>query len=369
MKKPNILFYCSWGGLGHIARAASIISKLPMIGTYTVATPEKWRFSKPSKNFKYIKLPTPKSRIRLRNEKLIIQNYTPGANDIKGYQKHLHSFIDILKKIKPQIIVVDNPAEVAILTKIFGYKTAIVYESLETNELRWKLAWKNVDKILAPYPKKFLEKAKFPYLKNTFCAGGFTRYDGIKSLSPRKAKKKIGLDVNKKYILLTMGKGRKSENIIKKVCQYTKEFGYEVLIAYPGKNKIITNLAKSLPHLRHISGVYDEMNLYLSSADLIITGTGYGSVMEACYFRKPTITIPLERIYNEQTLKAKILSEMGAVISIKPSGLNQNNFKKAFEKLSDKRFLEKMEKSQQKVIDGKGAERAAKLLIGLSKNE
>jgi len=366
MKKTNILFYCSWGGLGHIARASSIISKLPSKGIYTVATPERWPFSKPSKNFKYIKLPTPKSRIRLKDDKLIVQNYTPGANDIKGYQKHLHAFVNALKNIRPQVVVVDNPAEIAIFTKILGYKTVVVYESLETNELRWKLAWKNVDKVLAPYPKEFLKKAKFPYLKNTFCAGGFSRYDGIKTPSQAKAKKKLGLKVDKKYLLLTMGKGRKSENIIKKICQYTKGLGYEVLVLYPEKNKFITNLAKSLPHLKQVSGVYDEMNLYLSSADLIVTGAGYGSVMEACYFRKPTIAIPLERIYNEQILKAKILSEMGAVVSIKPSELNSNNLRKALKKLANRRILNKMEKAQRKVINGRGAERAAKLLTKMA---
>jgi len=363
--KPNIIFYCSWGGLGHVARACAIIKNLPNQGAYTVATPERWPFSNPSKNFRHIKLPEPKSRIRLDKENLIVQNYTPKANDIEGYKKHLHAFIKSLRETNPQLVVVDNPAEISIITKILGYKTVVIYESLNTTDLRWRLGWKNVDKILAPYPKQFLTQSKFPYLKNTYCSGGFTRYDGEPIPDQVKAKNKISFNKNKKHVLVTVGKGRKSEKIIKKILKATSNLNYQIVILYPEKSKAISKITKQYPRCIQINNVYDKIKLYLSTADIIITGAGYNSVMESCYFRKPTIAIPLERIYNEQLNKAKIMSDLGAVEFIKPGDLDSKTIKQKISKFENKKELGRIKKSQKKIVDGQGAQRAAEMLTKL----
>ncbi len=347
-----------------MARAYSIISKLPAEGKYTVATPEKWPFKDPNKNFTYRKLHRPKSRIRFRGEEIIVQDYEKGATDIEGYKKHLHAFIALLKKENPDLVVVDNPAEVSLFTKILGYKTVVVYESLDTNDLRWRLAWKSVDKVLAPYPKKFLEKAKFPYLYNTYCTGGFTRFESIKKAKEKtkeEAKKELHLSPDKKYILITIGKGETAKSLIKKILQNTKETEYEFLLLYPHPDKELKKIAEKRSDLRIISGVYDEMYLYFLIAELIITGAGYNSVMEVCYFQKPAIAIPLSTIYGEQMFKAKTLSKIGAVKFVDPEKIH--TVPRKIEELKNKESIKKMTKAQKEVVDGKGAERAAGELL------
>lgn len=367
-KKPNIVFYCSWGGFGHIARAFSIISQLPPEGKYTVATPEKWPFEDPNKNFNYIKLPEPDSRIRFKEEDIIVQDYKEGAQDIKGYKEHLHSYIEVLKKEDPDLVVVDNPAEVSLFTKILGYKTVVIYESLDTNDLRWRLSWKNMDKVLAPYPKIFLKEADFPYLKNTYCAGGFTRFEKkeIKEITKEKARKKVNLNPKEKYILLTVGKGNKAKKNIRKIVQNLNKIDYTLLLLYAEPDKEIKNIAKEYENLKVISGVYENIYLYLISVDIIITGAGYNSLMEACYFRKPTIAVPISRIYGEQMFKAEILSKIGALEFIDPE--NINSISQKIEKLTKKEEVKKMIKKQKKVVDGKGSKRAADKLIQIIKS-
>ena len=82
----KILFYCSWGGFGHVARAYAVIKELPKNGKYFVATPEKWPFQKPNKNFKYINLPTPQSRNRFEGEKVGRNDACPCGSG-KKYKK------------------------------------------------------------------------------------------------------------------------------------------------------------------------------------------------------------------------------------------------------------------------------------------
>jgi len=367
-KEPNILFYCSWGGFGHVARSYSIISKLPENGKYTVVTPEKWPFEKPNKNFYYKKIHEPKSRIRLNEENLIVQDYEKGANDKEGYKKHLHEYIETLKDTDPDLVVVDNPAEVSLITKMMGYKTVVIYESLETEDLRWRLSWKNMDKVLAPYPKSFLKKAKFPYLENTFCSGGLTKYDERKKPTKEEAIEEIGLNKEKEYLLLTVGKGRKSQKIIQKVIKGVRNLNYEVLLMYPREDDFTKKMSKSYSHCHHVSNVYDKMNLYLSAVDVIVTGSGYNSIMEACYFRKPTIAVPLERIYKEQLFKAKILSDMNAIEFINPKKINEKSLTEKLKILDDKKKVKVMKKSQEKIVDGQGSRRAANMLTNLAKN-
>jgi uncharacterized protein (TIGR00661 family) len=363
----KILFYCSWGGFGHVARAYAVIKELPKNGKYFVATPEKWPFQKPNKNFKYINLPTPQSRNRFEGEKLILQKYDPSAKDASGYQKHVHEYINVLQKTKPDLVVVDNPAEIAIITKLLGYKTVSVYETLDTNDLRWRLVWGNVDKILVPYPKSFLNIAKFKYLNNAFCAGGYTRFDSVKKVDKQKARKELGLEKNSKYIAVTVGKGRSSEDTIEKICKATKDFDYKVLMLYPSNTKAIKNIVKKYLHCIHINTTSNKILSYLTASDMIISGAGYNSVMEVFYIQKPVIFIPLERVYNEQGFKTKSISKLGAAVILKTKEITKNNLQKTISNFQNKKFVKKMLQAQKSIADGKGSSRAANELVRLIK--
>ncbi|MGM0438943.1 MAG: glycosyltransferase [Patescibacteria group bacterium] len=369
-KNIKIVFYCSWGGFGHVARSYSIISKLPKEGSYTVATPEDWPFKKPNKNFKYKKLHKPKSRIRLEGEELIVQDYEEGAQDVKGYKKHLHQFIDLLKQEDPDLVVVDNPAEVSLITKILGYKTVVMYETLNTNDLRWRMAWKSADKLLAPYPEEFLKEIDFPYLENTYCSGGFTRFESnpeSKKITQEKAREKLNLSSEEKYILITVGKGETAKSLIKKMLSNLAQVDYKLLLAYPNPDQEIKNLVQKYNKLEVISGVFEEMYLYLISSDIIVAGAGYNSVMEAFSFQKPTISIPLSNIYNEQIFKAKIFSKLGALSYVDPD--NPELVYDRIKELEKKNNAEEMIKIQKRIVDGSGSKRAADKLVELIKND
>ena len=363
MKKPKIVFYCSWGGFGHVARSFSIISQLPKGGRYVVATPEDWPFNEPSKNFHYQKLHKPKSRIRLYGEELKVQNYIKNANDTEGYKKHLHQFINLLEKESPDLVLVDNPAEVSLISKILGYKTAVMYESLDTDDLRWRMAWKSADILVTPYTKSFMETIKFPHIEKADCVGGFSRFeanqDALKT-SQKEAKERLGWDLSRDYIVMTLGKGETAESLILKIIDNLKT-KKEIILLYPNPGKKIKELEGRISNLKVTGGVFEEMYLYLAAADFIITGAGYNSVMEAFLYRKPTVSIPLSNIYNEQILKAKALDKMGALKYVNPDKPERIN--KALKWLRKEKNKKKMSKAQKEMVDKKGAKRAAETLI------
>jgi predicted glycosyltransferase len=268
------------------------------------------------------------------------------------------------------LVVVDNPAEISLFTKVLGYKTVVMYETLNTDALRWRMAWKSADQILAPYSEDVLQETDFSYLDNTFCAGGFTRFESnkkAKEITQKKAKEKLKLDIDKKQILITVGKGSAAKSLIEKMISNLTEVDYQLLLAYPNPDQEIISLCEKCKNLEIISGVFEEMYLYLAGVDLIVTGAGYNSVMEAFYFQKPTVSIPLSNIYNEQIFKAKILSKLGALSYVDPD--HPEMVYEKIKELEDSEKVEKMKSVQKQMVDGKGSKRAADKLIKLINND
>lgn len=362
MKK--ILFYCSWGGFGHIARAYAVSRFLENNKVY-VASAQPWIFSKP-KYLKYIKLNEPYSRFRFEGEKIVLQNYLESSNDVAGYRKHLLAYLNLLDKIKPDVVVVDNPAEIAIFTKMLGYKTCIVYETLETDDLRWRLAWKNADKILIPYPKQFPVSLKFNYWDNTFISGGYTRFEGNnKTIDKWLARKKYHIPEDKNVLLLTVGKGNKARNVLDKVIPELSDKFFALLPIFT-PTKADRQLEKRFANLKIVANVTDLSEYYLI-ADVVVTGSGYNSVMEAFEHRVPVIAFALERIYGEQISKATILEQMGA---IKYLDFNNNNWRKQLIDFINELTTNKnvdMIRAQEKIVDGTGARKTAEMLKELIK--
>ncbi len=355
MKK--VLFYCSWGGFGHIARAYSV-SKYMDWAKITVASPQRWIFPK-SPNLEYIPLTEPKSRFRLEGEKVILQNYE-GKADVEGYRAHIFEYYDVLRKVDPDLVIVDNPAEIALFTKMLGYKTCVVWETLESNDLRWRLVWGNVDKVLVPYSKRFADDLDFKFAKNAFFSGGYNRFEGDKLPSREAARKQLGLIESDKMVFVTIGKGRVGQTYIPEIIsQLQKNDKYKVYFPYFTKDSWSEGLAKKFKRLNVIHGETDLVKYFVSS-DLIVTGAGYNSMMEALYFKIPTILFPLERIYGEQSNKAMTAQKMGAAEMV---SLSQDDwpkkFEEAIEKLSMKELNRNIAKAQREVVDGGGAKRTA----------
>lgn len=357
MKK--ILFYCSWGGFGHIARAYAVSKFLNTDAKIIVCSPQDWIFPK-LPNVKFVKIHEPKSRFRFEQEKIIRQDYGKEADEA-GYRKHIFQYYDLLKKFDPDLVVVDNPAEVAISTKMLGYKTMVVYETLKTDDLRWRLAWGNVDKVLVPYTDDFTNDLAYKYSDNSFFSGGYSRFEKEALLDREKARNLIRATEDKKVVMLTVGKGRLGELFEQIVSQLMKHENLEIYFPYYKKDEWSVALNRRFERLKIVYAQTD-LRKYFCAADLIITGAGYNSMMEAFEFNIPTILIPLERIYGEQINKAKTAERLGAAMVL---DVEKENWPDQLSKNIENSDVlhEKMIEAQKEILSGSGAEKTAKFII------
>ncbi|MCX6808391.1 MAG: glycosyltransferase [Candidatus Berkelbacteria bacterium] len=352
MKK--ILYYCGWGGFGHIARAYSI-AKFLDFAEVTVISAEKWIFPK-LPNLEYVEMSEPKSRFRLDGEKIILQNYGEKSDAI-GYRKHLFEFFDLLKKIEPDLVIIDNPAELAIYAKMLGFKTLIVYETLKSEDLRWRLAWDNVDKIIVPYTKEFALDLNFKHEDNALFAGGYTRFEDDER-NRKQARIDLKILDNEKLILLAVGKGKGggevAEAIASKISKLKK---YRIIFPYFVPDVWLSEFQQLYPTIEVVSGKTD-LSPYLAAADIFIGGAGFNTLMEACQFQVPAIFLPLDRIYGEQYNKAKTIARLGAgrmVMTTSRGWLGQ--IEKEIKDLCNPKVAAKMREAQRRIVDDHGARR------------
>ncbi|MFC2016508.1 glycosyltransferase [Chloroflexota bacterium] len=361
MKK--ILFYATYGGYGHIARNLSINKYLSSSNKIFLVSGMRWDGKLPP-NIKYNKLKEiPCSQIINEDGRIIFKRFYSGPQNIEDFRKHLIEYINILKKINPDIVVVDLTSEITIITKLLGYKVISVYETGIRNDLRHLLSYKNCDGILVPYTKGFTDVSYLPkeIQKKMFFSGGFCRFSGYKILPKVNAKKII--NESKKLIVVSVGKGDYAEHVIK-IC-------VEAIKDVKGVNAIFFSrikLNKKISNIRFIRVQPAKVYKYLNAADLIICGAGYSTIMENCYFKVPIITIPLKRPYGEQIIKAQNLKKFGAAEVLYEEKISKSLLTKKIKGiLNNPKRIKKVVNSHKKVINGNGAKRAAKWISNLIK--
>lgn len=345
----NILFYCSGGGYGHLARASAVLPFLTLDCRVTIACKEKkWPFQK-MKNFRYVRLTDVNARARFYDKTIKTQVWNGTDASLDPFQRQMMEFFGLALKLKPKVIVVDSTPEIALIAKLFGYKVIYIYESLRTAEMRFDLAWLNSDGIVLPYPEVFIKKMHFPYPERVEICGGYTRLENYP----------IKYGTSERDILITFGKGESGEKTMQKLIDGLVPTGRKISVLRGGfsekfLNKFPVEIIECKP---------DKVSQIINSAKILICGAGYNTVMEAFLLRKKTIVIPLERPYDEQMVKAEIFEEIGAL-----KMLPLKEIRKISEVIS---VLEETssEEVQKKIVDGSGSRRASEYILKIMNNE
>jgi uncharacterized protein (TIGR00661 family) len=362
MKK--ILFYCSAGGYGHITRSIATINHLKNVEIH-IASSSVQDFAKPNINFH----PLPKTGTNCKyklggadSEALMFSSPIEKGLCVESYGKYLFEYANLLKRINPDLVVIDITPEITLLTKFFGYKVIHIYETMNTNVLRYRLAWNNADMIISPYPKGFYDPHK-KYKTKTFFSGGFSRFDNVKVFPKAKAKIKLGIKKDTFLIMLTFGEGRLGnsfmEQSVETVDKLSKNLNIKCLSFAPHKTDEIASLAKKYKNVKFITDVYDLKD-YINASDLAISSAGYGSVMEFSSFRVPMILFPLKRVHQEQEIKSKMFSSINAAISMDKNSFTKLKLENPILRLiKNKKLLRKMSAAQRIIVDKQGGKRAA----------
>lgn len=358
MKK--ILFYCSGNGFGHIARVFSVVKFLNNC-QIVICSPQDWIFG-PLPNLKFVKLEQPKSYYKF-TDKGVERDDQRDIDDTESFRKYFGHYIKTLLGEKPNFVVVDLNAEIASVTKLLGFKTLIMYETLKTNDFQVEFAWQNADAILVPYSKSFTENLNYRFADKSFFSGAFSRYEGEKFPARVDSRESLGIKDNEVTCLITMGKARLGESVIPQIIESViNRSNFRTYFLYYSKDDWIESLQKLFPSLKVIFAKTD-IRQYYSAADLVLSGAGYNTVTELFEAQVPAILFPLERDFDEQVNKAKTIESLGAAEIVDLNNRDwESQFNKKINHLIKPDVSKRMKDSQEKIVDGHGAERMAKFI-------
>ena len=344
--RKKIVFYSTPLGYGHLARDLAISSSFPKKTEAYILTSLSSRLSSP--NAKLIKLP-PINGYRRLNDPVEFVPFQEGMEDKGEFAAHITSYLQHLNQIKPDVVVVDIAAEMAVLSKLAGYKTALMYISGKKTDQRNLLAYTCVDKILVPYPEGFTDVSYLEqnHLKKFAYSGGFSRLDKHERLEKKVAKKRLGLKETDTLILSAVGRGGNGEKLL----------------------SVFKEAVAQLPNVKAVEIARqkeEEIVILLSAAEIAVTGTGDNTVMEMCRFGVPFITTPLDRYYGEQKTKADDLERIGACLVIPPDKLTAQELTKEITKLmNDESLRSRMAKAQKKLVSGEGGVKMAEIILSM----
>jgi len=233
--------------------------------------------------------------------------------------------VGIVKRFNPDVVVgvggyASGPA--LKVSGFLGHKTAIQEQNSYPGATNRLLA-KKAEQIFVAYPDmdKFFEKSKIVF------SGNPIRLDIVKKdISTSEAKTHLGLDQNKKTILIMGGSlGARSLN---EAVMHLKELWLEnphiQLFWQVGKlyyeDYIDTDVAK-LPNVNVVAFI-DDMAMVYAASDIVVCRAGALTISEIAVLEKPAILIPSPNVAEDhQTKNAMALVDAGAAWMVSDANL------------------------------------------------
>ncbi len=221
-----------------------------------------------------------------------------------------------------------------------------------------------VNKLFSRFAKSTFiafEKSK-EYLKGTTILTGLPlRKEATQRLEKNESRRLINLPVDKK-IILVVGGSLGAKGLVDKILPQAARFqNYQFVIQTGGKNfeyaqnQIKENNIQNVILLPFIQ----EMGLYYSAADLVISRAGANSCMEIAYHQKPSILVPYPYSRDKhQYVNAELLEKSGLakvidekeLDSILPELLANLSWSENVE-VKEKIYIEEPEKKMLKEIE------------------
>lgn len=301
----------SAGGTGgHIYPALAIINKIkekePNSEFLYVGTTNRMEHTIiPEKNIPYLGIKI--SGINRKNIFKNIEVFNDYRNSIKLLKKKI-------KEFNPDIVLGVGgyvTAPVIYAAKKLGYKT-FIHEQNQIPGVSNKFLSRYADKIGVSLPESV---NYFPKEKVFF--SGNPRSEEVVSISPID-KTKLGLDKNKKLVMIVMGSlGSTTMNQkLRETLSLFNNKDYEVLFI-TGKNYYDTYKNEKVSSNVKIVPYLDNMLSVLKKTDLIVSRAGASTIAEITAIGLPSILIPSPYVTNNHQLKnAEALEKEKATIII-----------------------------------------------------
>ncbi|MCI7597716.1 MAG: undecaprenyldiphospho-muramoylpentapeptide beta-N-acetylglucosaminyltransferase [Prevotella sp.] len=235
-----------------------------------------------------------------------------------------------------------------------------------------KLLAKKADKICVAYDnmERFFPKEKI------IMTGNPVRQNVLNAdITPQEARRKFGLDPDKKTILLVGGSlgARTVNESVRQHFDMVKATPDVQFIWQTGKyyNEEMHRALKDygeLPNLRQMDFISD-MGAAYKAADLVISRAGASSISEFCLIGKPVILVPSPNVAEDhQTKNAMALVNKNAAVYVKDSEAPEVLLKRAIEIVNDDKQLASLSANIAKLGLKNSADVIADEVIKLAQN-
>lgn len=235
-----------------------------------------------------------------------------------------------------------------------------------------KLLAKKADKICVAYDnmERFFPKEKI------IMTGNPVRQNVLNAdITPQQARRKFGLDPDKKTILLVGGSlgARTVNESVRQHFDMVKATPDVQFIWQTGKyyneemHRALKNYGE-LPNLRQMDFISD-MGAAYKAADLVISRAGASSISEFCLIGKPVILVPSPNVAEDhQTKNAMALVNKNAAVYVKDSEASDVLLKRAIEIVNDDKQLASLSANIAKLGLKNSADVIADEVIKLAQN-
>lgn len=197
------------------------------------------------------------------------------------------------------------------------------------------------------------------------CLGNPVRKNICSPISMEEARQAIGLDIQKKTILVFGGSlGAKSINnaINNLINEYEKEDWQ--LIWQTGENYEVKG---QIPDNIKVFKYIDNMSIVYSASDLVVSRSGATTIAEICIAGKPSILIPLPSASNnEQAINANVMEENGASIVINDIDVENKLYYNICDLIENRDSLNILGLAAKSLAKPEAAENSAKQIVELT---
>ena len=236
-------------------------------------------------------------------------HYTPMG--VPVVQQRMQRIANWLANEQPSLLVVDLSVEVTLLARLFGVRTCVVRLHGRRDDTAHVQCFRSAERVLAPFPA-CMEDAHTPNWLRTKSRylGGFSRFDRRGALDVAPARKQIGYALPDPLVVVANGLGGASHALDywTKVAHRHRDKQWLLI----GKTPVTTS--PSLPENLYLQGYVTDTYPYLCAADVVVGSAGTNTVMEVAAARRPYVSLPEPRPFDEQLCKALTLERLGAAV-------------------------------------------------------
>lgn len=193
---------------------------------------------------------------------------------------------------------------------------------------------------------------------------GYPLRHDFRRIPRERARKRLGI-ANRERLLVVLGGSQGASALNKWVKNHLTTLADEGIATYclTGMNKESTGVLQldgpdGLPVTSRFISFTDEMNVVLSSADLVISRAGAGAIAEIIRCRVPSILVPYPYAAdNHQLLNAKYLEEKGGGVVCMEENLSHSLWKEVREAMFNEEFRGIVRRNLFALDDGEAAAR------------